>query len=268
MSNSIAPTATIMDGAIIGDHVVIEDHVHIDYGVIIRDHVHIKAGTTVDARCILGEHLMDFYADRINKRHPLVIGRNSIIRSEAIIYGDTVIGDHFQCGHRVTIREKTRIGHHTRIGTLSDIQGNCEIGNYVSIHSDVFVAPETVLRDYCWLFPHVVLTNDPTPPSETVKGVVVDEYAIVATGAIIMPGKHIGRDSLVGAGAVVTKDVPEQKVFVGNPAKEICDVGQIIDKTTGEPAYPWRFHFDRGMPWKDIGYDNWVIQTGQPGSNA
>lgn len=256
---TIASTATIMDDARIGSNVVIEDGVYVDYGVIIRDNVHIMANTMIGARCILGEYLMDFYADHSNKPHPLTIGNDSLIRSETIIYGDTVIDNCFQCGHRVTIREKAHIGHHTRIGTLSDIQGDCEIGNYVSLHSNVHIGQKSVVKDYAWIYPYVVLTNDPTPPSETMKGVVVNEFAIVATGSIVMPGIQIGMNALVGAGAIVTKNVPEQKVFVGNPAKEICDISKIKDKATGESVYPWCYHFDRGMPWRDIGYDNWTI---------
>ena len=261
MSNSISKAAKIMDGVILGDNVTIEDNVYIDYGVIIRDNVCIKAGSTVGARCILGEYLIDFYKDHKNKKHPLIIGANSLIRSETIIYGDTIIGDNFQSGHRVTIREKAQIGHHTRIGTLSDIQGDCKIGNYVSLHSNVHIGQKSIINDFAWIYPYVVLTNDPTPPSETMEGVFVDEFAIVATGAIVMPGIHIGKDSLVGAGAIVTKDVPEQKVFVGNPAKEICDITKIISKTTGGTVYPWRYHFDRGMPWENMGYNNWILKV-------
>ncbi len=100
----ISPKAIIMDNVIIGDNVVIEDNVYVDYGVIIRDNVHIKSGTTIGARSILGEYLYDFYLNNhVNSIHPLVIGKNSIIRSETIIYGDTTIGDNFQTGHRVTI---------------------------------------------------------------------------------------------------------------------------------------------------------------------
>ena len=62
----------------------------------------------------------------------------------------------------------------------------------------------------------------------------------------------------MGAGAIVTKDVPAMKVFVGNPAREVSDVTQIVDKVTGQNIYPWRYTFDRGMPWRDIGYDRWV----------
>lgn len=248
---------TIKENVIIGDNVILEDNVYLDYGVIIRDNVHIKEGTFIGARSIIGEYLVDFFEDKINKSHPLIIGANSLIRSETIIYGGSEIGDNFQTGHRVTIRENTNIGSHVRIGTLTDIQGNCQIGNYVSLHSKVFIGENTIIKDYAWIFPHVVVTNDPTPPSNTLLGVTIGEFASVSAGAILLPGVTISKDSLVGAGTVVTKDVQEGKVVVGNPGKVICDITEIKNKTTGEQVYPWRCKFDRGMPWKDSGYDTW-----------
>lgn len=253
----ISTSATIMEGVILGNNITIEDNVYVDYGVIIRDNVHIKKGTTIGARCILGEYLFDFYKNHINSCHPLVIGENGIIRSETIIYGDTVIGDFFQTGHRVTIREKTKIGNHVKVGTLSDIQGDCNIGNYVSMHSNVHIGQKSVIKDYAWIFPYVVLTNDPTPPSTKMMGVTIEEFAVVSTGSIILPGVRVERDSLIGAGAIVTKDVLEGKVYVGNPAKEICETSKIKDKETGKEIYPWRYSFERGMPWMGVGYDKW-----------
>lgn len=257
---SISKQAHIADNVIIGDNVTIEDGVYIDYNVIIRDNVHIKKNTYVGARCVLGEYLADFYGDRKNKHHPLVIGEDSIIRSETIIYGETVIGNHFQTGHRVTIREKAIIGNNVRIGTLSDLQGDCIIEDYVNLHSNVHIGMKSVIKKYAWIFPYVVLTNDPNPPSDQLFGVTVNEYAVIATGSIILPGITIGEDSLVAAGAIVTKDVPYMKVYGGNPAKEICDITKIKNRTTGEATYPWRYTFDRGMPWHNIGYDKWIAE--------
>lgn len=260
--NNISELATIKENVIIGENVIIEDDVYIDCGVIIRDNVHIKKGTFIGARCIIGEYLVDFFDDHINKKHPLIIGCNSLIRSETIIYGDSVIGDNFQTGHRVTIREKTKIGNNVRVGTLSDIQGDCEIGNYVNMHSNVHIGQKSVIKDYVWIFPYVVLTNDPTPPSNNLVGVTIESFAIVATSSVVLPGIHIGRDSLVGAGSVVTRDVEKGKVVVGSPAKEIRDITEIKDKTTGKNIYPWRYTFERGMPWKGIGYKEWIKNQG------
>ena len=253
----IGENVTIKEGTIIGRNAIIEDDVYLDYGCIIRDNVHIKKGSFIGARSILGEYLMDFYKDKVNKVHPLIIGENALIRTENVIYGDTVIGDNFQSGHKVTIRERTKIGSNVRIGTLSDIQGYCQIGNYVSIHSNVHIGQKSKINNYVWIFPYVVLTNDPTPPSEIVLGVTIESFAIIATGSIILPGVHVYEDGFVGAGAVVNRDVFKETVVLGNPAKEICSVSKIKNKVTGESVYPWRYTFKRGMPWEDSDYDSW-----------
>lgn len=254
----IGAGVVICDYCVIGNNVVIEDNAYLDCAVIVRDNVTISDGSTIGARCILGEYLVDFYKERINKGHSLTIGSNSLIRSETIIYGDNVLGDHLQTGHRVTIREQSKIGSHVRIGTLSDIQGYCEIQDYVNLHSNVHIGQKSVVKKYAWIFPYVVLTNDPNPPSDSLLGVTVEEYAIIATGTVVLPGKTIGTGALIGAGSVVTKDISANMVAVGNPAREKVPTEKIKDSITGNQVYPWQYTFDRGMPWENIGYVNWI----------
>ena len=248
----------VKENVSIGKAVILEDDVYIDSGAIIRDHVHIKRGTYIGSQCILGEYTGDFFSDRKARSHPLVIGEESVIRSGTIIYGDSTIGSNFQTGHRATIREKNQIGHHVRIGTLSDIQHSCQIGNYVNLHSNVFLGEETEIEDYVWLFPGVTVTNDPTPPSNTIQGVKIQSYASIAARALLLPGVTIGSHSLVGAGAVVTKNVPEKAVVVGNPAKKVADIDEIKSRDTKNSTYPWPLHFSRGMPWETVGFEEWL----------
>lgn len=259
-SNSIGQNVIMKEGVRIGENVVIGDNVYIDYNTIIRDGVTIKSGTTIGANCILGEYLKDFYDSRIEKKHPLVIGEDSIIRSGTVIYGDTLIGDSFQTGHNVTIRENSKIGNHVSVGTLSDIQGECVIGNYVRMHSNVHIGQKSHIEDYVWIFPYVVLTNDPTPPSERLLGVEIKSFAVIATGSILLPGVEIESDSLVAAGAIVTKDVKTYQVVGGNPAKVIADIRNIKNRFTGEKVYPWRETFKRGMPWEESDYQTWSME--------
>jgi len=253
----LGENVTIKSGCILEDNITIGDNVFIDCGTIIHSNVTIDEDSCIGARCILGEYLMDFYAKKENNIHPLHIRKGSLIRSECIIYGENDFGECLQTGHRVTIREYSRIGRHVRIGTLSDIQGDCEIQDYVSMHSNVHIGQKSVIKKYAWIYPYVVLTNDPNPPSNIVMGVTVEEFAIVATGTVVLPGKTIGKGALVGAGSVVTKDVGADMIAVGNPAREKGLTAKIVDSTTGQPSYPWRYKFDRGMPWENVGYEEW-----------
>lgn len=241
----------------IGNNVIIEDNVYIDYGVIIRDNVHIKQGSYIGARCIIGEYTSDFFHNMKLNFHPIEIGEKAIIRSETIIYGDCRIGSNFQTGHRATIREGNQIGDNVRIGTLSDIQFNCIIGNYVNMHSNVFLGEKTIVEDYAWLCPGVSITNDQYPPSNCISPVTVKGFATIGAKALILPGIIIGKDTLVGAGSVVTKTVDDDMIVVGNPARIWGKASEIRSKIDGSDAYPWRKRFKRGMPWEEIGYDRW-----------
>ena len=249
--NQIGHNCIIEDGVTIGNNAYIDSNTTIRRGVTIGDDAFIGSN------CIIGEYWMDFCKDLQYHEHPLTIGNKALIRSGSIIYAGSTIGDCFQTGHQVTIREKAQIGNHVSIGTLSDIQGNCRIGNYVRLHSNVHIGQLSVIDDFVWIFPYVVLTNDPTPPSEDFIGVHVHPFAIISTGSIIMPGLDIGQDSLIGAGAIVTKPVEPYAVAVGNPAKVISDVRKIKNKVTGQPVYPWREHFSNYMPWDGVGFAAW-----------
>lgn len=257
MSVQKGNNVTIMEGCHIGNNVVLEDDVYIDYGCIIRDNVKIGRGTYVGANSILGEYQADFCVKRTNKAEHLTIGEQSVIRSGSIIYSGTTIGDEFQTGHRVTIREHAEIGHHVSVGTLSDIQGYCKIGNYVRMHSNVHIGQESVIEDFVWIFPYVILTNDPTPPSYDLCGVTLKSFSVVATGSILLPGVTVEGDSLIAAGAIVTKDVHATEVVGGNPAKVISNTSRIKNHITGEAVYPWRNTFKRGMPWEESDYETW-----------
>lgn len=247
----------IRNNCIIEDNVEIRDGTYIDNNCLIRGDTIISERSTIGANCIIGEYQNDFMNDHVYHKHSLSIGKKAVIRSDSIIYSGSVIGDYFQTGHHVTIREKTVIGNNVSIGTLSDIQGRCNVGNYVRMHSNVHVGTSSKIDDCCWIYPYAVLTNDPNPPSEIEIGAHIHPFAIVATGAIILPGIDIQSDSLIGAGSVVTRDVKKYQVVVGNPAREHGDIRDIKNAKTGENHYPWRYYFDRNMPWKDFGFNEW-----------
>lgn len=261
--NTISSKATIGKNVSIGQNVIIEDNViigdntYIDANTIVRSGTSIGSNSFIGANCIIGEYWMDFIKDHIYHEHPLFIGDGAIIRSGSIIYAGSNIGDNFNTGHQVTIREKAEIGDHVSVGTLSDIQGNCKIGHYVRMHSNVHVGQLSQIDSFVWIFPYAVLTNDPTPPSDQFVGVHIYPFAIVATSATLLPGVEINSDSLVAAGATVTKNVEKYAVVGGSPARQIGDVRNIKNHFSGQPAYPWREHFETYMPWKNTGYDSW-----------
>jgi acetyltransferase-like isoleucine patch superfamily enzyme len=159
------------------------------------------------------------------------IGKNAAIRSHAVIYAGNVIGDNFQTGNKVNIRESNEIGDNVSIGTLSVIEHHVKIGDNVRIHTQVFIPEYSVIEDNAWIGPNVVFTNARYPVSpdvkKSLKGPTVKRGAKIGANSTLLPGVVIGENALVGAGTVVTKDVPAGSVVVGNPGKVINTINNL-----------------------------------------
>ncbi len=153
--------------------------------------------------------------------HGTTIGKNALIRSGTIIYCDVIIGDDFQTGHNVMIREQTTIGDRVAIGTGTVIEGHSTIGNDVSLQSMIYIPTNTRIGNCVFIGPNAVLTNDRYPPRKIggLKGPVIRDGAALGANATLLPGICIGEGSLVAAGAIVTRDVPDHMLAIGSPAR-------------------------------------------------
>ncbi len=159
------------------------------------------------------------------------VGADSCIRSHTVIYAGNVIGSRFQTGHGALIRESNRIGDDVSIGSHSVVEHHVRIGSHARIHSNAFVPEYSVLEEYAWVGPNVVLTNARYPRSRDVKsqlaGAQIKAHAKIGANATLLPGVVVGRHALVGAGSVVVRDVPDYKVVAGNPARVVNDVREL-----------------------------------------
>jgi serine acetyltransferase len=247
MSNgpSVHPTSVVSPSADLGAGVVVGPL------CVIHDNVSIGEGSRIESHTVLGAPTAPYYDDPSSYEAPgCRIGAGAVIRSHGVVYAGAEIGDDFSCGHHVTIREGTRIGDSVRVGTLSDLQGDLVIGSYSRLHSNVHVGQTSVVEEFVWLFPYVVLTNDPHPPSDTcTQGPTIRRYAVVATHAMILPAVDVGEGALIGAMTLVRHDVPAGSVVVGVPGKIVGTTADIECKEGRlDQVYPWWTHFRRGFP--------------------
>ncbi len=168
---------------------------------------------------------------KVEEIKPLEIGNNCNIRSHSVLYCNTIIGDNFQTGHNVLIRENNKIGNNVSIGSHSVLERDIVIENNVRIHSNVFIPEYTHLEEKAWVGPNVVMTNayHPLCPKvkECMKGPTIKKGAIVGANTTLLPYVTIGEGAFVGAGSLVTKDVPEGMVAFGSPAKIIKKVKDL-----------------------------------------
>jgi acetyltransferase-like isoleucine patch superfamily enzyme len=196
---------------------------------LIHPNVQLPADAVIGAFVILGEPPRDKQSGELETR----IGARPVIRSHTVIYAGNVIGDDFQTGHGVLVREENQIGDRVSIGSHSIVEHHVIIGNNVRLHSNVFVPEYSVLEQDCWLGPNVVVTNARYPQSrgvkENLRGAHIKRGAKIGANATLLPGVVIGENALVGAGAVVTHNVPDGAVVAGNPARVINTLDEISD---------------------------------------
>lgn len=173
---------------------------------------------------------MGYPSGRAGKGGEVVIGPGARIRSGSVIYQAVRIGHHFETGHSVIIREENEIGDSVSIWSHSVIDYGCRIGSRVKIHSNTYVAQYTVIEDDVFIAPGTIFANDKYPVSHHLEGPRVKRGARIGVNVTILPGVTIGEEALVGAGSVVTKDVPDRTVVVGNPARPVATIDEILKR--------------------------------------
>jgi len=136
-----------------------------------------------------------------------------------------------------------KIGENCNIGSYSEIQNDVEIGNNVTISSHSFICALVKIEDDVFIGHGVMTINDLVPPSKKRTGTdkywkktIIKKGAIIGSNATLLP-VTIGENAVVGAGSVVTKDVPPNWVVAGNPAKKIKERHELRHKDPSESAY-------------------------------
>jgi acetyltransferase-like isoleucine patch superfamily enzyme len=140
------------------------------------------------------------------------------------------IGKGVKIWHFTYVGDNAEIGDETKIGSLAHIDYGVKIGRRCKIEGMAYIPPLTVIGDDVFVGPGAVFTNDPYPMSPKMVGVRVDSGAVICAGAVLKAGVRVGARSVVGMGAVVTKDVPPETVVFGNPARVRYSLTEYLEK--------------------------------------
>jgi UDP-2-acetamido-3-amino-2,3-dideoxy-glucuronate N-acetyltransferase len=160
----------------------------------------------------------------------------AIYGRHCIIADDARIGEGTRVGNFVLVRSNTIIGKGCVVGSYLDIEGDVRIGDFVSLQSGCYLTRGVIIEDEVFCGPRIITLNDKAisyhRPSLDFKRQAprILRAARVGGGSILCPGVTVGENALVGAGSVVTRDVPDRVVVAGNPAVVIGNVqtDQII----------------------------------------
>ena len=166
------------------------------------------------------------------KRDPLppaTIGAGTIISTAAIVFAGSTVGANCIVGDQSCIRERVEMADDCILGRGSVIENDTTIGAGTRIQADAYVTAYSTLEEDVFIAPCVVTTNDnfmgrTDQRRELMRGPTIRRGARIGGGAILCPAVEIGEEAFVGAGAVVTKDVPPRMVVVGSPARILREV--------------------------------------------
>jgi acetyltransferase-like isoleucine patch superfamily enzyme len=203
----IHPTAIVYPGTVLGE------------GVKVLEHAVVGKQPSLSPRSTA-------------KREPLPpaeIGDGTVVSTGAIVFAGSQVGARVILGDQSCVRERASIGDDVVLGRGSLVENDTTIGARTKIQAEAYITAYCTLEDDVFIAPCVVTTNDnfmgrTERRHELIAGPTIRRGARVGGGAILCPGIEIGEEAFVGAGAVVTKDVPARKLVVGNPARVLRDV--------------------------------------------
>jgi acetyltransferase-like isoleucine patch superfamily enzyme len=204
MSAEIHPTATVYPGTVLGD------------GVKVLENAVVGKQPTLSPRSTA-------------KREPLpptTIGAGTVVSTGAIVFAGSTIGARVILGDQSCVRERVCVGDDVVIGRGSLVENDTTIGALTKIQANAYITAYSTLEEHVFIAPCVVTTNDnwmgrTEARHGNVRGPTIRRGARVGGGAVICPQIEIGEEAFVGAGAVVTKDVPARTVVVGSPARAL-----------------------------------------------
>jgi len=228
-----------------GEFCVVGADVEVGDGCEIGNHVVLAAGTKIGANvriddgAVIGKRPMRAANTAVTKEAelpPTVIGDNAIIGTHVVIYRGAIIGQKVLVADLATVRENVSIGDFTIVGRGAAVENFCTIGKYCKLETNVYITAYSALGDRVFVAPGALTSNDnfvgrTEERFKHFKGVTVGRGGRIGVGAVILPGKTVGDDALVAAGALLTRDAPAKTIVAGVPAANMRPVPpeQLLD---------------------------------------
>lgn len=236
----ISPDASIDPSVRLGHGVVVEEGATLGPGCTLGHHVVIRAGSKIGAGVRIDDHAVvgklpmraaNSATTGAGAPAGAVVGDGCLIGTGSVIYAGATLGPRVLVADLATIREEVDIGEGTIVGRGVAVENACRIGRFCKLETNAYVTAFSTLEDRVFVAPGVVTTNDnfvgrTKERFRHFKGVTVKKGGRIGANATILPGVVVAEDTLVAAGALVTRDTPARRIVAGVPARELRDVPQ------------------------------------------
>lgn len=236
MENKIDSAAQVGTGTTVGWNTIIEKNVKIGVNCTIGHHVVIREGSEIGDNVRIDDHTVIGKQPMRSKRSifkaetppPAMIADDCLIGAHVVIYAGATVSNNVLLADTAAIRENVSIGEYTIVGRGATVENFCKIGKKCKLETGCYITAYSEIEDYCFIAPMVTTTNDnylgrTEERFKHFKGVTVRRGGRIGGRAVILPGIEIGEDAVVGAGSVVTRNVPPRQIVVGTPAKYFRD---------------------------------------------
>jgi serine O-acetyltransferase len=241
---SISPTAQVDPSALLGNDTVVGHFsivaagVRLGAGCRVGHHVVVHEGSVlgdrvrIDDHAVVGKLPMKAARSATTTEASLsaaVVGDDAIIGTSAILYRGCLLGSRVLVADQATVRERVSIGPETIVGRGVAIESDCAVGARCKLETNAYVTAYTVIEDDVFVAPGVLTSNDgflgrTEERKKHFRGPRIRRGARLAVGAVVLPGREIAEEAVVGAGAVMTNDAEPARVHVGVPARPVRDV--------------------------------------------
>jgi acetyltransferase-like isoleucine patch superfamily enzyme len=232
---TIHPTSQLGEGCQLGEHIVVMEGVRLGRNVVLGHNVVVHPGAvlgdgvTVGDNSVLGRppkpaktSTVQAPADLV----PLEVGAGTAIGNGVVLYAGTRIGQDCLIADQSFVREKCTIGDAVIVGRGVTVENETTIGSYTKIQSQAYITAWMTIEEHVFIAPCVVTTNDnfmgrTAERFKYRKGPTIRRGARVGANTTLLPGVVIGREAFVAAGSVVTRDVPDETLVMGSPARSV-----------------------------------------------
>lgn len=234
----LGDAVSIGEGVSLGANVVLHDRVTIGAGTSLGSNVVIHSGSTVGEGCVIEDGAVLGKRPKLARGssaagrevEDLLVGSSVTICCGAIVFAGARIGNEAILGDQSFVRERSTVGTRSVIGRGSVVDNDVCIGDRVKVQTSVYLTAFTIVEDDVFVGPGATTTNDDTMarhrPEMPLRGATLRRACRIGGGTVLTPGVEVGEEAFLGAGAVLTKDLPARAVAIGVPARVIRQVGE------------------------------------------